>query len=403
MKEFTYKARNKDGAPVQGLIEAESEQAASSLLISKHIFPIDIKEASKSSLSGLSFGKKISRKDKVFFVRQLATMTHAGLPISQALSTLLEQTSKKNIKDMIQQMLRDIEAGGTLSAAFGAFPDTFTKTDINMIASGEASGKIDEVLVHMAEQAEKTYKTLKKIKTVFIYPAFLTVVVIGIVAGLIVFVLPQMEDLYKGFDAELPLMTRMIIGISHFLSRYFLLVILVAVAIFVSLRIYVRNNATGKYIWHRTKMSMPLVGKFIQLSYLSIFTRTLSSLIASGVPILDALKIVSEAMPNVIYSESIMQVRSKVKQGKTLSASIKEDEVFPILVSQMIGVGENTGELDSMLQNMADYYDEELDAMTKSLQSLLEPIMIVIMGGIVGIIIIAILLPVYSIQNFVKR
>ncbi len=400
MREFSYKARGKDGAAAQGIIEAESEQAASTLLISKGIVPIDIKEASKSSLGGISFGNKVSRKDKVFFIRQLATMTHAGLPISQALSTLLEQTSRKNVKKMIEQMTRDIEAGGSMSSAFGAFPDTFNKTDISIIAAGEASGKIDEVLVHMADQTEKTYKTLKKIKTVFIYPAFLSVVVIGVVAGLIIFILPQMESLYKSFNSTLPLPTRFLIATSHFLARYFLLVLLVAVAAFISARIYTRTNETGKYIWHRIKINVPLVGKFVALSYLSIFTRTLASLIASGVPILDALQIVSEAMPNVIYSDSITRVKDKVKQGKALSASLKEEELFPIMVSQMIAVGESTGELDTMLQNMADYYDDELDNMTKSLQSLLEPIMIVIMGGIVGTIIICILLPVYSIQNF---
>lgn len=403
MKEFRYKARNKDGSATQGIIEAENEQAAASLLISKNIFPIDIKAGAQSSLSGFSFGKKISRKDKVFFIRQLATMTKAGLPISQALSTLLEQSTKTNVKKMIEQMTRDIEAGGTLSAAFGGFPETFTKTDINMIASGEASGKIDEVLVHMAVQTEKSYKTLKKIKTVFIYPAFLTVVVIGVVTGLMIFVLPQMEDLYSGFDVQLPLPTKILISLSHFLARYFLLVLLIAVAVFTGLRIYTRTNETGKYIWHRFKINVPIVGKFVKLSYLSIFTRTLSSLVASGVPILDSLKIVSEAMPNVVYSDSIMQIRGKVKQGKSLSSSIKEDELFPVLVSQMINVGESTGELDNMLANMADYYDNELDAMTKSLQSLMEPVMIVLMGGIVGTIIICILLPVYSIQNFVKR
>lgn len=403
MKEFNYKARGKDGAPTQGLIEAESEQAASSLLISKGIFPIDIKEASKNSLAGISFGSKISRKDKVFFIRQLATMTGAGLPISQALSTLQEQTSRKNVKNMIEQMTRDIEAGGSMSQAFSAFPETFNKTDISIISAGEASGKVEEVLLHMADQTEKNYKTIKKIRTVFIYPAFLTVVVVGVVAGLITFVLPQMEDLYKGFDSALPLPTKILIGTSHFLSRYFLLVVLVAVALFIVIRMYTRTNETGKYIWHRIKISIPLVGKFVALSYLSIFTRTLASLIASGVPILDALQIVSEAMPNVIYSDAIVRVKNDVKQGKNLSASLKKEEIFPIMVSQMIAVGESTGELDKMLQNMAEYYDDELDNMTKSLQSLLEPIMIVIMGAIVGTIIICILLPVYSLQNFVKK
>jgi len=403
MREFTYKARNKDGSLTQGVIEAESETAASNLLISKGSFPVDIKEGSQKGLGGITFLNKISRKDKVFFIRQLATMTKAGLPISQALSTLQEQTSRKNVKKMIEEMTRDIEAGDSMSAAFSKFPDTFNKTDISIISSGEASGKIDEVLVHMADQTEKSFKTMKKIKTVFVYPAFLTVVVIAIVIGLMVFVLPQMDELYKGFDAKLPMPTRILIGTSNFLAKYWSLVAVVLVATFVALRMYTRTSATGKYIWHRIKISIPLVGKFIALSYLSIFTRTMSSLIASGVPILDALQIVSDAMPNVIYQDAVSVVRGKVKQGKALSVSLKEDNLFPIMVSQMIAVGEQTGELDGMLKNMAEYYDDELDTMTKNLQSLLEPIMIVIMGVIVGTIIICILLPVYSVQNFVKK
>ncbi|MEK7447239.1 MAG: type II secretion system F family protein [Patescibacteria group bacterium] len=403
MKEFNYKARGKDGAPTQGLIEAESEQAASSLLVSKGIFPIDIREASKSSLVGISFGKKISRKDKVFFVRQLATMTGAGLPIAQAFATLQEQTSKKNVKTMIEQMIRDIEAGGALSAAFGNFPETFNKTDISILASGEASGKIEEVLLHMADQTEKNYKTIKKIKTVFIYPAFLTLVVVGVVAGLITFVLPQMEGLYSGFGADLPIPTRILISVSHFLRTYFVFIILFFFAVFVALRMYIKKNETAQYVWHRLKLSIPVVGAFVKLSYLSIFTRTLSSLIASGVPILDALQIVSEAMPNVIYSDAISRAKDEVKQGKSLSTSLKKEEIFPIMVAQMIAVGESTGELDKMLQNMAEYYDDELDNMTKSMQSLIEPIMIVVMGSIVGVIMICILLPIYNVGVFTKK
>ena len=401
MREFTYKARNHQGEMITGTVEAETESSASTLLISKKIFPVAIKESSPSSLGSFSFLKKISRRDKVFFVRQLATMTGAGLPIAQALATLLEQTSRQNVKKMIEQMTRDIEAGGNLSTAFGGFPETFNKTDVNMIASGEASGKIDEVLLHMADQNEKNYQTIKKIRTVFIYPAILATVVVVIVTGLLIFVLPQMEGLYKGFGVQLPLPTRILIGFSHFMGRYFLLVILALVAIFVATRIYIRTNETGKYIWHRFKLSIPIVNKFVSLSYLSIITRTLASLVSSGVPILDSLQIVSEAMSNVIYRDSMAAVRDKVKQGNSLSSALKEDKVFPILISQMIAVGEQTGELDSMLSNMAEYYDNELDSMTKNLQSLLEPVIIVVMGGIVGTIIICILLPVYSLQNFV--
>lgn len=402
MKEYRYKARAKDGVPTQGLIEAESEQAASGLLISKGIFPIDIREATKGGFGSISFGKKISRKDKVFFIRQLATMTHAGLPISQALSTLLEQTSKQNVRKMIEQMTRDIEAGSSLAQAFSNFPDTFNRTDISIISAGEASGKIDEVLIHMAEQAENNYKIIKKIRTAFIYPAFLVLVVIAVVILMMVFVLPQMKGLYESFNATLPLPTRVLMAVSEIINKFYLFVILGFVSVILLLRVYLKTE-TGKYLWHGLKMKIPLVGDFIKLSYLAIMTRTLSSLISSGVPILDALQIVSEAMSNVHYSNSMSKVKGKVKQGKSLSVAIKEDNIFPIMVSQMVAVGESTGELDSMLQNLAEYYDDELDNMTKSFQSLVEPIMIVVMGAIVGGIIVAIIMPIYSIGFAIRK
>jgi len=402
MKQFSFKARTQEGTTTKGLIEAENEQSASALLINKGIVPVDITEGSKS-LGNFDFFNKVTKKNKIFFVRQLATMTDAGLPIAQALTTLKEQTSKAPVKKMIDQMTHDIESGVSMSSAFSGFPDVFSKTDISMIASGEASGKMDEVLINLADQGEKNYKTMQKIKMTFIYPGFLAFVVVLVVWGLITFILPQMEDLYKGFGTVLPLPTRMLVATSHFLARYFLIVAIGVVALYIGIRIYIRTNKSGEYIWHHLKLKIPLFGRLLRLSYMSLFTRTLSSLVSSGVPILDSLEIVADAISNVIYSDSIMKVREKVKQGKNLSESLKADETFPVLVSQMVAVGESTGELDHMLKNMADYYDNELDAMTKSLQALLEPVLIVVMGGIVAIIIVCILLPIYSLQNFAGK
>lgn len=402
MKEYSYKARNVQGDLIQGKVEAESKQVASNLLTAKKLFPVDIKEESHTSF-GIPFLKTIRTKDKVFFTRQLATMINAGLPLTQSLQTLYSQTQSKSIRKMIEQMLRDIESGNALSVALTSFPDVFNRTDVSMIASGEASGKLDEVLEYMAVQSEKGYKVARKIRTAFIYPAFILVVVIAVALLMLVFVLPQMQELYKSFgNAQLPLPTRILISVSEILRKYYLLVILIIIAIGASLRIYVRTD-TGKYLWHSLKLRLPLIGNFLQMSYMAIFSRTMSSLVSSGVPILDSLKITSETMPNIIYEKAIMEVRSKVKQGKNLSGSIKETDLFPIMISQMVGVGENTGEIDNMLKNLAEYYSDEIDNWVKSFQSLLEPIMIVVMGGIVGGVIISIIMPIYNVGVFVKR
>lgn len=386
---------------IRGKVEADSQQVASNLLIAKKLFPVDIKEDKARSL-GIPFIKSITKKDKVFFIRQLATMIKAGLPVAQSLQTISEQSSSKNINKMIEQMMRDVEAGNPLSSAFSNFPDVFTQTDISMIASAEVSGKLDEVLSYMAVQTEKGYKTARKIKTAFIYPVIILIVVVLVATGMVIFVLPQMETLYKSFgDAKLPLPTRILITTSEIMRKFYLLVILILVTMFIGFRAYI-GTPSGKYLWHSFKIKVPLVGQFLKMFYMATFSRTMSSLISSGVPILDALKITSETMPNIIYERAVMEVRGKVKQGKNLSTSIKENENFPVMLSQMIGVGESTGEIDNMLRNISEYYSDEIDNWVKSFQSILEPVMIVIMAVIVGGVLVAIIMPIYNVGVFLK-
>jgi len=402
MNAYKYKARNSVGEMTEGTLEAESEQSAASLLTAKQLFPVHIKVENTESIGGM-FNNKVKTKDKVMFIRQFSTMIKAGLPITQALASLREQSSSQGVKNMIEQVTRDVEAGSTLSNSFAKFEKVFSNTDVHIVAAGEASGKLDEVLVNMADESEKNYKIVKKIKTVFIYPAFLASVVVGIVSIMMVFVLPQMKTLYESFDnATLPLPTLILIGISNFLTRFWWLVIILFVAGFVSLKMYIKKNKNGMYMWHRVLISMPLVGPFLKLSYMAIFTRTMSSLVSSGVPILDALEIISETMPNVIYRDAIMVARDKVKQGSPLSEPLSDDNLFPPMIGQMVGVGEQTGEIDVMFKNLADYFSDELENWVKSFQSILEPFIIVIMGVIIGGVIISIILPIYNIANIVR-
>lgn len=403
MREYKYRARTKEGQPLRGLIEAENEESAAGMLIAKKLVPIEINDQAKNGFE-IPFlsSKKISMKEKAIFLRQLSTMISAGLPLAQGLASLQEQSNSKRVKDMISQFMADIEGGAQLSEAFKGYEKTFTETDINIVAAGEASGKLDEVLKRIALQTENRNKTLSKVRNAFIYPVFLLFLVVGIMAFIILYVMPQMQELYTSFgDVKMPFLTRMIIAFSNFVGRYFILIAVLIVAIVVTVRVYIKTSS-GKYLWDGLKLKVPMVNKFLTMSYMSVFSTTMESLIGAGVPILDALRIVGNSMTNVIFKEKIIKISDKVKAGQLLSTGIKESEIFPTMVPQMVKVGEQTGELDTMFKNLAGYYDEELENMTKTMQSLIEPVMIVVMGGIIGIIIVAVLLPIYNMGGVIK-
>lgn len=392
MFEYSYVAKNKEGTLIRGEVEAENEMSAAKLLSSKALVPIEIAVKRKSSFS---FFDRISIKNKALFARQLATMINAGLPISQALQILIEQATSKKFKDILEQIARDIEGGSQLSTSLLRFQSVFHKTDISLIASGEASGTLDKVLLRLATQLEKDYKLNKKLRNAFTYPAFIGVVVLGVVGLMIVYVMPQMEGLYESFNADLPLLTRIMISISHGLSRFFLPLLILLIAIVVLLIQYI-NRPAGRKMWDSLKLRLPLFGDFLRKVYITRFSRTLSGLVAAGVPLLDSLEIVSESVGNVIFKDIIQKAAKKVKSGVPLSTPLKESLHFPLIVSQMIRVGEQTGELDNMLANLADYYEDEVDNIVKNFSSLVEPVIIVIMGLVVGLLLVAIMMPIYG-------
>lgn len=397
MIEFDYKAKNKDGEIITGVVEAESESAAAKVLISKDLFPIMVKTKDDGSF-GLSKGVPV--KQKVVFVRQLATTIKAGLPISQAITTIKDQVSNKNLKNMLEQVSRDIEGGSSLSASFSQFPDTFSQVDLTLIASGETSGTLDKVLLRLADTTEGDYRIVKKMRSAFVYPGFVLVVVIGVVVLMSVYVMPEMKKLFDSFNAQLPLITRMMIGTSNAINRYGLLILAVILGIVGGLYWYVRTPG-GRLVRDNLIIKIPVIGPFLVKVYTARLTRTLSGLVGSGVALVDALAISSKAMGNMVFEKSIRTASEKVKSGVPLSTYINHDELFDGMVPQMIKVGEETGELDNMLTNLADYFDEEVDNFVKSLSSIIEPVLIVVMGGFVGVIMLAIMLPIYSIGKIV--
>lgn len=399
MFEYQYIAKNKEGLVVKGEVEAENEMSAAKVLATKDLVPIDITEKQKG---GFSLFNRISIKNKALFARQLATMINAGLPIAQSLQTLKEQATNAKFAGILEQILRDIEGGAQLSVSLSKFPNIFHKTELSLIASGEASGTLDKVLLRLADQLEKDYRLNKRVRSALAYPAFIVVVIIGVVSLMIVYVMPQMEDLYKSFNADLPFLTRMMIGLSHFISRFFLPVLVAIIASVFALKQYIARPS-GRKAWDTLKLRTPLFKDFLRKVYITRFSRTLSSLVSSGVPLLDSLKIVSDSVGNVVFKEIIEGAAEKVKSGVPLSTPIRESSEFPLIVSQMVRVGEQTGELDNMLTNLANYFEEEVDNTVKSFSSILEPVIIVVMGLVVGVLLVAIMMPIYGLSKVLFR
>jgi len=397
MIEYNYKAKNKEGDIQLGVVQAENESAAAKVLISKELYPIQITTKDAGSFS---FSKRVPVKQKVLFVRQLATTITAGLPISQAISTIKNQVSNVNLKKILEQVSRDIEGGTSLSSSLSQFPDTFSQVDITLIASGETSGTLDKVLLRLANTTEGDYRVTKKMESAFIYPGFVLFVLIAVVVLMAVYVMPEMKKLFDSFNAQLPLITRMLISFSGAISRYGLLMLVVIAAIVGGLYWYIRTPG-GRYTKDRIIVKVPIIGGFLIKVYTARLTRTLAGLVGSGVALVDALAISSKAMGNMVYEKSVKAASEKVKSGIPLSAYINHDDLFDGMVPQMIKVGEETGELDNMLGNLADYFDEEVDNFVKSLSSIIEPVLIVFMGGFVTLILIAIMLPIYSIGKVI--
>lgn len=390
---FNYIAKNKDGELLKGQIEAETESSAAKMLTSRQLFPISISLRDKNSLDIFN---RVSIKDKATFIRQFATTLAAGLPITQALQTINEQMNNKNLSTVIAQIISDVEGGMALSSSFSRFPQLFNRIDVALIAAGETSGTLDKVLLRLADTIEKDYKILKKVRSALTYPAFILLVVLGVLILMTVYVMPQMESLYKDFDAELPAITQGMLSFSHFLSNFGVLFFAAIVGLGFFVR-YLISTKNGRLYWDTVRLQIPIIAPFLRSVYSSRFSRTMAGLVGSGVSLLDALNITAGAMGNVVISDVVYESAQKVKGGTPLSKPIKDSGEFPPIVSQMIRVGEQTGEMDKMLTNLADYFDDEVDNFIKSITSIIEPMIIVVMGGLVALMLIAVMMPIYSI------
>ena len=397
MLTFNYEAKNsKTGQKVKAQVQADNEQAAAKLIREQGLTPLNIKL--ERSGGGHRF-RRIKTKDKVLFSRQLSTLINAGLPLVQSLRSVAEQTTNKPFKVIINQIITDVEAGTSFSVSLEKHPRVFNRVYVSLVAASETSGTLDKGLERLANQQEKDADIVSKVRGAMIYPLIVLCVMMAVVLFMIIKVLPQVQSIYAGLPGvTLPLLTRVLLAISHFVTHFWwLMLIIIGLLIFFGSR--AARTLGGRKVIDKVKMRAWPIGSLFMKLYMARFARTGTTLVASGVPIIQVLEITGEAVDNVYIQESLKRAIEKVKGGKALSEAIGKDPNFLELVPNMLRIGEQSGALEVMLAKVADYYEKEVDNEIKNISTIIEPVMMVIMGIIALIIVAAILLPIYGLVN----
>jgi type IV pilus assembly protein PilC len=397
---FMWEGKTRQGAVQKGELAANSKEEVIALLRKQNILPINV--SAKPKELKLSFGApKITDKDIVILTRQLATMIDAGLPLVQCLDILGSQTDNKALGKIVAQVRTDVESGSTFADALKKHPKVFDNLYVNMVAAGEAGGILDTILQRLATYMEKFAKIKAQIKSAMIYPSVILTVAVAVVALLMIVVVPMLANMFAEAGQALPLPTRIVISISNFLKGWGGLSILgVIIIFFVALR-QTRKTEKGLRMTDGIALKIPVAGSLIQRVAVAKFTRTLGTLLTSGVPIMEGLLIVSRTAGNKVVEESVMYTRQSVSEGKTLAEPLSKSKVFPQMVVQMIAVGEATGALDNMLNKIADFYDDEVDAAVATLTSMLEPMLMIFLGITVGFVIVAMYMPIFQMGSTV--
>ena len=400
MPTFSYSARPASGGEItNGEIELKSKEDVLAYLHKQKLIPVAVREKSKEF--NITFGTGVTTRDIVIFTRQFATMINSGLPLVQSLDILGEQTENVALRKTIQDVLYDVESGNTLADAMGKHPKIFTELFVNMVAAGEAGGILDTILLRLATFLEKNDALVRKIKGAMVYPAVIFSVAGAAVCILLIFVIPTFQTMFDSAGVPLPMPTRIVIGMSVFLQAYWWAVIAGVIATFFGIR-YTYSTSGGRLFLDKLMLSLPILGDLQRKAAVARFTRTLGTLVSSGVSILEGLEITAKTAGNRVIHDAVMGSRASIAGGETISGPLKESGVFPPMVVQMINVGEQTGGLDEMLSKIADFYDEEVDAAVETLLSAMEPIMIVVLGVVVGGMIVAMYLPIFDMINAVQ-
>lgn len=393
MGKYQWKGQSKSGENQRGVLVAKSKEDAEAILRQRSIIPTSVKSESKQ-FKLPSFGGGVSPRDLAIFTRQFSVMIDAGLPLIQCLEILGSQQENKNFATIIQNTRSDVESGSTLSDAMRKNPKCFDALYVNMIAAGEAGGILDQILERLSQYIEKAVKLKAQVKSALMYPAIVCLVAMGVILIIMYKVIPTFAAMFESAGNELPLPTQITMGVSKFVESYILIIF-----VFLGLLLWALNRYHGTFhgrrVLDRIFLKIPVFGSMLQKIAIARFCRTLSTLIGAGVPILDGIEITARTSGNAIVEDALMAVRREIEEGKTISEPLSKSPLFPSMVVSMIGVGESTGALDTMLSKIADFYEDEVDVAVATLMSMLEPLLIVGLGVIIGFIVISLYLPIF--------
>lgn len=400
MPEFVYKAQSPAGKLIKGNMDGSDEMFVIQCLKRNGYYPVEVNKAYASKDIKIAIFSKVGMRDIAIFCRQFATMISAGLTVVSSLDILYRQTGKKKLKQVIKDTLEQVQKGKILSESMAEHKE-FPQLLINMVEAGEASGQLDRILDRMAVYYEKENNLRQKVKSAMSYPSVVSAVAICVVAFLVTKVLPTFSSMYSSFNAQLPMPTRLLLAVSYGISHYWMIILISIVSLAYFVRWY-SSSKKGRYVYHKFKLEIPVFGKIEKKIITARFARTLSILLSSGIPVIQAMDIVGKAITNAVIENGIEKCKECMKRGIGVAKPLLTVGIFPEMLIQMINVGEESGSLDSMLQKTADYYDEEVDACVSSLTTLIEPFIIVLLAIVVGFIIIGMVIPMFDMYKYMS-
>ena len=401
MKRFKYKAKEKEtGKILKGVIQAEDERTAGRLLIEQGFVPETVAEEGTGLFGGQN---RVTNKDRIMFTRQLSTLIGAGLPLATSLRTVIDQTQGKGMKQIAEEIMTNVESGKSLYESFSAHPEVFNGVYTALIQAGEASGTLDIALKRLADQEEKDAAMLSKIRGALVYPGIILVVIIAVLAFMMIAVVPQVRGLYEDMHQELPGLTQGLVNLTDFFANFWWLVLTIVVAAGGSIFYFVKRTPAGRKTMDSFKIHAPIFGGLFRKLYVSRFARTAEMMLATGVPMLDSVQIAINATSNTIIEAEYSKSLEIIKGGKALSEALKDREYMLPLVPQMASIGEQSGKIDEMLGKAAQVYESELDEQINNISTMIEPILMVIMAGLIGVVVGGTLLPIYSLVNDIAK
>ena len=400
MPSFSYIARDSaTGREIRSTVDASTEANAVAALLNRNLLVVSIQE--KMAKKGRTGGGSVPLADKVVFTRQLATMIDAGLAMVQSLQTLAEQTENKLMRDLIKDITSRVESGDSFSEALQKHPKIFDRLYYSMVAAGERGGLLAEILARLATYLENSQRLRKKVKSALMYPTVVTVVAICITIFLLIKVVPVFGDIYSSMGGHLPAPTQFLLDLSHLLSHYFLVFIVIVGAIVFGWLYYIKTPA-GRAFWDAKRIKLPIFGHIAHKICIARFARTMASLVRAGVPILEVMSIVQNTVGNVVMENAIKTASTDIEKGEGISSALAKHPVFPTMIIRMMAAGEQTGKIDAMLERVADFLDEEIETILSGLTSLIEPLLIVFLGVVVGGIVICMFLPIFKLSDLVS-